>query len=385
MFFSLKKWHLTAVIDTPEMLVAKIQADELVSANGITDAFRGSPVVSHSQGITEFLPKYWEYIIVGKGYQPLSFNKTEIDTLKNTLPRNHWSMTDSQQTLKDFIGKLERSLGNSNLILEHELGEYFFVGRDNEDVDVENFSFRNNVLRNLSKNGTLKQDEASPTVYSLEWESTPNNALGIIFMNKFETIHLSFDNLERFGINLNDVVKRASNPVRINGDYLILPTTDRWENAAVSRVLPQMTVENMLVFFENGSRRGTKLDTFIDCLKGSCNRHSPAYDAIGELTGKQFMIDIVPGNSAITTKKIVPFDQVLAMSSYLKILSAEEFDNGSIRLLTEVKATHSDDFANVLYGAIEKQKSSLRIGCIDPEILEATITQFMLANIPESK
>ena len=333
----------------------------------LLDDLRKSPLVVAENCYNYFAPRYMSYIVLFKNEQmwgPTSLMAEDVKTLSDHDASVGFS------TLNQFNILLSRHMGKSE---EIDINPYFMTGFVNSNNE---FSWGVNAI-NPSTPGKLDikfQD------FSIAWAEATNNAVGVMFINEFESLYASFNN-EAAMLRMLDGTRKRSDLFRIAHDYLMVPVLKDMLPHITLNGLPQMTIDRMLAFFGCDKRSGSKIETFLECLKATQQRDNYG-DMLKTFANGPVRLCIELNLTANNTLKYrcLPQDNILVLAPNMRILSSEEVadkPSGCIntRMIVEVGEKPSDDMANCLYSTLERNKGSygVKIQAVTEKTLNSSI------------
>lgn len=181
-----------------------------------------------------------------------------------------------------------------------------------------------------------------------------NKPLVLIFDSNSEKILFYIDNLSPAdATKIRWLQKLASFPQTNNvmsvrtGNYRIGgPVIEHLELG-----LTKMTIDEIINYFGyGGRRRGTKLDTFIECASTFADYHK---STIAQMVGEKIIISTQVRNPGTIPPNAIGSSTIMAILNNAKVLASLGSSQDNSKFLVEVTDTQSHDLANCLFSTLE--------------------------------
>ena len=333
------KYILAEVIDDSDNF-PKEGEDTLAFMN--SDAILSLPISIVSRGIS----RYSNIIIVHK------LSSIE-EPIPNTIEMRYYVSGKSRNTILS-------NKNESGEILTHPFLNFAMI--NGEIINSNNHC----NISCLIEPFTIHMTERKDNKFSISFKSDAPSEY-ILVKNQYE----SFCIHKNYFVHTPSLIKYFRE--RSNISHIPYYWISRTSNTVLyhsTSPFPIHSTNDMMTYFGNNQRRGTKMDTLLECLREAHNQNMATIP-----NKKKFIITISPYNvdENKTFRKYWTAGAVLGLSRHLKVLAIDK-NNNIYTYLVEYDSQSEGDFVQMLYSNCEewKKESRLYMYMIDADVMEAS-------------
>jgi len=338
--------------------ILKIEGSDLVDNMNSLKSF---PVCNNFRLEYATAPRYPSTLFLSKIESRFHVDGDDIETIENeVINTGDRELSEILLTLKAMKGKTEK----------------FEVEKTFMTAFVSSASIIHWALKDIVPEEATFHYQVTGEQFVISTTQASRPAVGIFFLNEFESVYISFEDESIFRRMWAKVTERASLDGRISGEYLAIPTSEKHRTKVTVHNIKNMKTEDMLEFFSCAKKAGTKVDTLASCLENLTRRNVKNLE-VGDIGLMQITTHGVPE----TPMDIPPVDWVMSRMAHMTVKYAEPVNDNTTNMFVEIVERPVLDVSQALFAMFEQSKQPIQVAYFSPNNIERLFLKVKEENV----